>query len=173
MGFPDCDTPMGGEEKEESVESPGQRHSELSRFSPLSKSSKRDSSMVQIEAKAYVENPQQKKSIIELFKGKSECNEEWKRKLRRKMDGVPFTLASIIFTLMVCMSTKYIMVRFERGFETSDPCELQILYADLIRVAVAPSDLDPFFLAFVITAVVIFALEITLSSLCRPGYFFR
>lgn len=52
-------------------------------------------------------------------------------------------------------------------------CALQILYADLIRVAVAPSNLDPFFLAFVITAVVIFAVEITLSSLCRPGYFFR
>mmetsp|Transcript_4391 Transcript_4391/g.8730 ORF Transcript_4391/g.8730 Transcript_4391/m.8730 type:complete len:860 (-) Transcript_4391:18-2597(-) len=148
MEAPDRDTPMGGEEKEESVESPGQRHSELSSVSPLSKSSKRDSSMIQIEAKAYVEKPQQKKSIIEIFKGKSECNEEWKKKLRRKMDGVPFTLASIIFTLM-------------------------ILYADLIRVAVAPSNLDPFFLAFVITAVVIFAVEITLSSLCRPGYFFR
>jgi hypothetical protein len=52
-------------------------------------------------------------------------------------------------------------------------CEFQILYADLIRVAAAPSELDPYFLAFVITAVVVFAIEITLSSLCRPGYFLR
>lgn len=113
MGDPDRDTPMGGEEKEESVESPGQRHSELSSVSPLSKSSKRDSSMIQIEAKAYVEKLQQKKSIIEIFKGKSECNEEWKKKLRRKMDGVPFTLASIIFTLMVRVSICGIEESFE------------------------------------------------------------
>lgn len=103
MGVPDRDSfPVAGEQKDESLESPGKRQSELSRTSPLSKSSKRDSSMIQIEAKAFEENPPQKKSIIELFKAKSECKEEWKKKLRRKMDGVSFTLGSIIFTLMVC-----------------------------------------------------------------------
>ena len=66
MGVPDRDSfPVAGEQKDESLESPDKRHSEL-------------------------------------FKAKSECKEEWKKKLRRKMDGVSFTLGSIIFTLMVC-----------------------------------------------------------------------
>jgi hypothetical protein len=38
---------------------------------------------------------------------------------------------------------------------------------------VAPPSLDPYFLAFTITAILIFTVEIILSSLCRPGYFFR
>lgn len=50
---------------------------------------------------------------------------------------------------------------------------MQILYADLIRIAIAPPSLDPYFLAFTVTSIVIFTLEIVLSSLCRQGYVFR
>jgi class 3 adenylate cyclase len=50
---------------------------------------------------------------------------------------------------------------------------LQILYADLIRVAAMPNGADVYFLAWTVFAITFFAAEIILSSLARPGYFLK
>ena len=72
----------------------------------------------------------------------------WRVRLRQKMDGVPLTLCWCVFTCI-------------------------ILYSDLIRTALCPPMVDPYFVAFTFVSMVILAVEIVLSSLVRPGYTWR
>lgn len=72
----------------------------------------------------------------------------WRVRLRQKMDGVPLTLFWCAFTCT-------------------------ILYSDLIRTALLPPAVDPYFIAFTFVSMVILAVEIVLSSLVRPGYTWR
>lgn len=72
----------------------------------------------------------------------------WRVRVRQKMDGVPMTLCWCVFTSL-------------------------ILYSDLIRTALLPSAVDPYFVVFTIGSMVILAAEIVLSSLVRPGYIWR
>jgi class 3 adenylate cyclase len=72
----------------------------------------------------------------------------WRVRLREQMDGVPLTLFWCAFTCV-------------------------ILYSDLIRTALLPPAVDPYFVAFTFVSMVILAVEIAMSSLVRPGYTWR
>jgi hypothetical protein len=65
-----------------------------------SASQKRDSSIIQIEAKAYGVVRKRLSTGIFRFGGR-DSDGQWKTKLRKRLDGVTFTLASILFTMMV------------------------------------------------------------------------
>ena len=75
----------------------------FSRTSFTSKSSasqKRDSSIIQIEAKAY--GVVRKRLSTGIFRlGRRDSDGQWKTRLRKRLDGVTFTLASMLFTMMV------------------------------------------------------------------------
>ena len=73
---------------------------------------------------------------------------KWRTRVRQRMDGVPLTLCWCAFTCT-------------------------ILYSDLIRTALLPPAVDPYFVGFTIVSMLVLAIEIVLSSLVRPGYMWR
>jgi class 3 adenylate cyclase len=95
------------------------------------------------------ERPRSTTSVFDMLDNKGRRNRAiWKRKLGAFLDGVPFTIISIIFTIL-------------------------ILYVDLMRAAIAPAAADPYFLAWTIFAITAFVIEIVLSSVARRAYFLR
>jgi hypothetical protein len=70
----------------------------------------------------------------------------WRVRTAAVLDGAPFTVASIIFTIL-------------------------ILYSDLFRAAFFPPSADPYFLAFTVFAICFFVAEIVVSALAKPAYF--
>ena len=74
-------------------------HSRFSFTSMTSNSQKRDSSIIHVDARAH--DGDTNKISTEILNHVDRVHEQWRMILRRKLDGVPFTLASIVFTLMV------------------------------------------------------------------------
>lgn len=95
------------------------------------------------------ERPRSTTSVFDMLDNKGRRNRSvWKQKLGAFLDGVPFTIISIIFTIL-------------------------ILYVDLVRAAIAPAAAEPYFLAWTIFAITAFVIEIVLSSVARRAYFLR
>lgn len=116
------------------------------------KQGKRDNSIHTLHVTAIAgvsERPRSTTSVFDMLDNKGRRNRAiWKRKLGAFLDGVPFTIISIIFTIL-------------------------ILYVDLMRAAIAPAAADPYFLAWTIFAITAFVIEIVLSSVARRAYFLR
>jgi len=75
-------------------------YSRLSFASKASNSQKGDSSIIHVGVRAYHDTGKISSGNL----NRAGCvHGDWRQTLRGKLDGVPFTLASIIFTMMVCL----------------------------------------------------------------------
>lgn len=114
---PDCfdDDSMESPSVKRLSESSQPLYSRFSFTSMASNSHKKDSSIIHVDARAYDDHLN--KISNENLNADDDVNEEWRMILRKKLDGVPFTLASIIFTLMVRISDFHMRRRaFHRGY---------------------------------------------------------
>ena len=93
-------------------ESSQPRFSKLSFQSKTSNSHKRDSSIIHVDTRAHIDDAG-KASTGDITPGGR--HNQWRQALRKKLDGVSFTLASIIFTLMVCINENF---QHERPYRT-------------------------------------------------------
>lgn len=81
-------------------ESSQPRFSRLSFTSKASNSQKRDSSIIHVDTGEFEVGGRKRISDYH-FRFGCEPHKDWRQKLRVKLDGMAFTIASILFTMMV------------------------------------------------------------------------